>query len=32
MCKERSDELKKFLEERQYGMLFLLSLRSSIVM
>jgi len=29
MCEERSDELKEFLEERRYGMLFLLSLRSS---
>jgi len=28
MCEERSDELKEFLEERRYGMLFILSLRS----
>jgi len=40
MCDERSDELKVFVEERWYGMLFilplhfsvLLSLRSSLVM
>jgi len=32
MCEERSDELKEFLEERRYGMLFILSLHSSLGM
>ena len=27
MCEERSDEMEEFLEERRYGMLFLMSLR-----
>jgi len=29
ICEERSDELKESLEERRYGMLFILSLRFS---
>ena len=29
MGEERSDELKEFLEERRYCMLFILSIRSS---
>jgi len=28
MCEELSDELKEFLEERQYGTILLLPLRS----
>ena len=32
MCEERSDELKEYIEERWYGMLTILSLRSSLVM
>ena len=32
MCEERSNELKEFPEERRHGMLFILSLGSSLVM
>jgi len=32
MCEEHSDELKVFVEERQSGMLTILSLRTSLVM
>jgi len=32
VCEERSGKLKEFLQERLFGMLFLLSLCSSLVM
>jgi len=32
MCEERSDELKGFLAERRYGMLFILSLRFLVLL
>jgi len=31
MCEEQSEELKDFLEERRYSMLFILSLRFSVL-
>ena len=32
MCEERSDEQKVFVEERRYGMLFILTPRFSVLL